>query len=375
MALTDLVILPGADYQGACDALRSKTGTTAPIRSGELKTLIEGIGGTALPELENPGDGSKLLAGYQLIGQDGSVVNGEIVSRTASNLTASGATVTVPAGHYAAQATKSVTTAAQATPSITVSASGLITAKATQSSGYVSYGTKQATKQLTTHAGTTVTPTTTEQTVVEAGTYVTGDIKVAAVESGGTGSFEEGVDAVINGTLTEVTSQATEVRQYLFYNSALSYASFPKAKTIGSYAFYSCDNLTGVDMPLVETINSQSFYMCLGLLSVTMPKLKATASNCFGNCTKLAKADFTALTEIKASTFANATKLTALILRGSTVVTLANVSAFTGSAIKSGTGYIYVPSALVDDYKAATNWSTYAGQIRAIEDYPEITGG
>ena len=25
--------------------------------------------------------------------------------------------------------------------------------------------------------------------------------------------------------------------------------------------------------------------------------------------------------------------------------------------------------------KAATNWSTYAAQIRAIEDYPEITGG
>ena len=52
MALTDLVILPGADYQGACDALRSKTGTTAPIRSGELKALIEGIGGAELPELE-----------------------------------------------------------------------------------------------------------------------------------------------------------------------------------------------------------------------------------------------------------------------------------------------------------------------------------
>ena len=372
MALTDLVILPGADYQGACDALRSKTGGTAPIRSGELKALIEGIGGTELPELENPGDGSKLLSGYQLIGQDGGVVDGEIVSRTASNLTASGATVTVPAGHYAAQATKSVTTAAQATPSITVSASGLITAKATQSSGYVSYGTKQATKQLATQGGSTVTPNATEQTVVEAGTYVTGDIKVAAVESGG---YEDGVEAVLNGTLTEVTSQATEVRQYIFYNTGLTHASFPNAKTIGSYAFYSCDNLTGVDMPLVETISTSSFYMCLGLLSVTMPKLKATASNCFGNCTKLAKADFSALTEIKASTFPNATKLTALILRGSTVVTLANVSAFTGSAIKSGTGYIYVPSALVDEYKAATNWSTYADQIRAIEDYPEITGG
>ena len=35
----------------------------------------------------------------------------------------------------------------------------------------------------------------------------------------------------------------------------------------------------------------------------------------------------------------------------------------------------YVPTSLVDTYKSATNWSTYAEQIRAIEDYPEITGG
>lgn len=33
----------------------------------------------------------------------------------------------------------------------------------------------------------------------------------------------------------------------------------------------------------------------------------------------------------------------------------------------------YVPSALVEEYKSAPNWSTYAEQIRAIEDYPEIT--
>jgi hypothetical protein len=29
---------------------------------------------------------------------------------------------------------------------------------------------------------------------------------------------------------------------------------------------------------------------------------------------------------------------------------------------------------LVDSYKTATNWSKYATQIRAIEDYPDICG-
>jgi hypothetical protein len=47
----------------------------------------------------------------------------------------------------------------------------------------------------------------------------------------------------------------------------------------------------------------------------------------------------------------------------------------TYSGFTNGTGYIYVPATLVDTYKAGTNWSTHADQIRAIEDYPEITGG
>lgn len=69
-------------------------------------------------------------------------------------------------------------TATQATPSITVSSAGLITASATQSAGYVASGTKSATKQLTTQAAKTVTPTTSNQTAVASGRYTTGAITV-----------------------------------------------------------------------------------------------------------------------------------------------------------------------------------------------------
>ena len=62
-----------------------------------------------------------------------------------SDLTASGATVTAPAGYYAEASSKSVSTATQATPSISVSSGGLITATSTQSTGYVTGGTKSAT--------------------------------------------------------------------------------------------------------------------------------------------------------------------------------------------------------------------------------------
>lgn len=50
--------------------------------------------------------------------------------------------------------------------------------------------------------------------------------------------------------------------------------------------------------------------------------------------------------------------------------------AFNNSAVHTdsaggGTGYIYVPSALVSAYKAANNWSLFSNSIRAIEDYSD----
>ena len=109
----------------------------------------------------------------------GEKITGTIATKSASNLTTNGATVTVPAGYYSAQATKSVSTATQATPTITVNSStGLITATATQTAGYITAGTKSATSQLAFKAATTITPGTTNQTAVAANTYVGGAITV-----------------------------------------------------------------------------------------------------------------------------------------------------------------------------------------------------
>lgn len=109
----------------------------------------------------------------------GEKVTGTIASKGSGDLSASGKTVTVPAGHYPSQVSKSVATATQATPSISVSSAGLITASATQSAGYVSSGTRSATYQLTTQSGKTVTPGTSLQTAVSSGRYTTGAVYVA----------------------------------------------------------------------------------------------------------------------------------------------------------------------------------------------------
>ena len=108
----------------------------------------------------------------------------DLVSRDSSDLTASGATVDVPAGWYLSAASKSVSTASHPAPGLTVNTTtGLITATHTQSSGYVTAGTTTTTTQLTTVAGTTITPTTVEQTVVSANRFTLGAVKVAKIPS------------------------------------------------------------------------------------------------------------------------------------------------------------------------------------------------
>lgn len=67
-------------------------------------------------------------------------------------------------------------------------------------------------------------------------------------------------------------------------------------------------------------------------------------------------------------------KLTTLILRHPEVVPLTSQSNISYTKIPTS-GYVYVPATLLEQYKIATNWTVFADRIRAIEDYPEITGG
>ena len=96
----------------------------------------------------------------------------------------------------------------------------------------------------------------------------------------------------------------------------------------------------------------------------------------FYKCIELNRVDLPSATYVDTGAFEYCTKLSTLILRSTTgVATLYAKSSLRDTPIASGSGYIYVPSALVDSYKAATNWSNYGNQFRAIEDYPDICGG
>lgn len=137
--------------------------------------------GVELPKLTNPGTADTLLFNKQLIDGKGNIVEGTILTKTSSDLITDGATVTVPVGYYSTAVNKTIATATQATPSIEVNSTGLIAATATQTAGYVSAGTKSATKQLTTQAATTITPTKSAQIVVAKNAYTTGTVTVAPI--------------------------------------------------------------------------------------------------------------------------------------------------------------------------------------------------
>ena len=155
------------------------------------------------------------------------------------------------------------------------------------------------------------------------------------VNEGGDTTAEDGL---IDATLREYSNdRVTTIRAYAFYANSLTSVSFPAATNIGTAAFAYGDMIT---------------------------------------------ASFSALTYISGLVFQHCYYLTTLILRNTTqVCTLASTSAFTSCYHYHGTvhstynpdglkdGYIYVPASLIDSYKAATNWSTFATQFRALEDY------
>ena len=115
-------------------------------------------------------------------------------------------------------------------------------------------------------------------------------------------------------------------------------------KNIGSGIFQNCYGITSITIPnSVTNIGSYAFSNCHSLASITIPNsVTSIGSNAFSACYGIAYYDFTALSVIPA---------------------LSNTNAFTGIATDCE---IRVPSALVDEWKAATNWATYADKIVGV---------
>lgn len=206
--------------------------------------VINGVTYSSVPEVDIPisgggtaeffdtsdatlDSGAKMLSGFTAYA-DGTKYTGSIATKTASNMTVSGATVTAPAGYYASAASKSVAsgsaktpaTTITATPSLSINSSGVVTASvsATQnvtptvSAGYVSSGTAGAitvsgsdTLELDTQGAQTITPTTSNQTIAS-GQYLTGTQTISGDANLVASNIKSGVSIFgVAGSLTSAT--------------------------------------------------------------------------------------------------------------------------------------------------------------------------
>ena len=175
-------------------------------------------------------------------------VGSGITQRSSTDLSASGATVTVPAGYYASAASKAVASGSATGPSslsgtsasvstgtntLTLTKTGVSTTP-TVSAGYVSSATSSTatvtlTASVTTKAAATITPGTTDQTIAS-GTYLTGaqtisgdanlvagNIKKDVTIFGTTGTYEGsggGSSSMMVATTTKTLTSASSSIQF-----------------------------------------------------------------------------------------------------------------------------------------------------------------
>lgn len=165
----------------------------------------------------------------------------------------------------------------------------------------------------------------------------------------------------------------TTVEQTALKLPSIEHLVLPKVTSFSAQSTLSI-KLKSVDLQSLEHLSAITFSGCTNLSEVSIPSAKKFKASCFRGCTSLKKLDFHNQLTIDTLYVFNGSGLDIMIMRSTTISTLSNTNALVNTPIADGTGYIYVPRALVDSYKVATNWSTFANQFRAIEDYPDICG-
>lgn len=177
--------------------------------------------------------------------------------------------------------------------------------------------------------------------------------KEEGLEEGYADGYEKGyldnrdcLPDLVNDTLEEYESdKITKVRKYGFAEmSAMKRISLPNCTYLDTSAFQ-LNSSTEMNLPKVESVGSNSFSWCK-MAKIKMP-VKSIATRGFYYCSNLKALAIT---------------------QSETVCTLADGMGLKGTPIEKGTGYIYVPDELVEQYKSAENWSTYAAQIKPLSE-------
>ena len=216
---------------------------------------------------------------------------------------------------------------------------------------------------------------------------------IAESSSGNNGGTDTRLKDIVERTLTELVDDTiTKIGKSVFYNattitkldlpncinveaegigkaSYLTTISLPKLETIGNSGMCDCVRLNEIDFPSLVETKQNAFSGCTALTKAVLSNIVTVGNSSFYNCNLLAYCDLGAnVTSIGTSVFYKNSKLKTLIIRNTNVVPTIQSNTFSSSAIASGTGFVYVPDTLVDSYKVADKWSTYANQIKGLSE-------
>ena len=170
-------------------------------------------------------------------------------------------------------------------------------------------------------------------------------------------------------TSVEISDGVTIIGRKAFQGcNALASIVIPGGVTsIGTSAFADCHTLNSVVIPdSVTTIGGDALYNAYCITNIVLPNnITSIGSSIVANCHSLASIVIPGgVTSIGASAFMNGYGMKFYDFTKHTAVpTLSATSAFQN--IPSDCE-IRVPAALVDEWKAATNWSTYAANIVGV---------
>lgn len=214
---------------------------------------------------------------------------------------------------------------------------------------------------------------------------------------GGGGGDTSTFDKYLSGQDVEIRSNITSVKANAITADNITKIILPECTTLGMFAIGGAivqpnggqkgfTKLEELKLPKVSTIDHRSISNIVDsnpLKSVVLPSLTkivgGTTRNAFYyNATKYYDFGSPSIVSCDLSNgkpFYNNQRIEAIILRYGGVVTIGSTSIFykanTDSIDLGNTAFIYVPSALLEDYKVATNWATiyasYPNMFKTIE--------
>ena len=164
-----------------------------------------------------------------------------------------------------------------------------------------------------------------------------------------------------------IDDELTEIKYYSFRGcNKLQEVSLPLVTKLVQEEFLECYKLTAFDFSNIRKIGLRTFKSC-GFTEVNGPLVTYIDVGAFSSCQSLVKAAFPKVTYIGSGAFEYCNKLSSLIV-GTELDDETAICTLEGSRyMPSSIGAIYVPYSLVEKYKTATNWSSFADKIQAYD--------